>query len=141
MEQLSQKFKVRRCGRKQQETVPSLTSRSRYLHSSATCTVTTCIHATVSRHNAQICAGPCQCSSSPFRFKRPRPELRTGRGDVFAHSLNEGGYHSWRHLDACTTRSDERTSSCSGKPDGSRNTAGGSPTLKASAKCIRDRSC
>ena len=73
---------------------------------------------------------------------RFRPEFwRIRCGDVFIHSLIEGGYHSWRQLNACTTRSDERTSSCSREPDGSFNSAGGSPNLGASAKFIRNYFC
>ena len=90
---------------------------------------------------AQIRAGtPCQCSSSPVRFKRPRPEpRRIKRGDAITHSFIEGGYHSRQHMDPCTTRSDDCTSFFGGQPVGSPDTIGGSSNLGTSAECIRNR--
>ena len=94
------------------------------------------LHGTV----AQIRARSCQCSSSFFTDKRPKPEPGAGCYNLLADSFNEGDHHSWRHMNTCTTLSDERTSSYSGEPGDSSNTAGGSPKLEASPKFICGRS-
>ena len=56
-------------------------------------------------------------------------------------SFNTGGHYSWQLMDTCTTRSDERNNLRIAKPDGSFNTAGGSPNLRTSEKCSRDCFC
>ena len=81
-------------------------------------------------------------AQAPLDSSGPGPNI--GGPDVaifFTHIFIEGGYHSWLHMNSCTTSSDDCTSSFNGKPAGSPDTTGGSSNLGTNAECIRNCFC
>ena len=143
MERRSRKSKPRRRGRIQPEAVLLQTSKSRCLRSFAICLQTICIRDTDSRTSgSSSCINAVPVQLKPLQVQAAQAltsEDQTWR--CLYLSLIEGGYHSWWHMDPCTTRSDDCTSSFGGQPVGSPDTTGGSSNLGTSAECIRNCFC